>query len=97
MPKEAPRNQKATYFAVMAAFTNLALSASQLGTKYLNRLFMIERGRYDELGMLMIVTMAIGLVLPVLTVWELQQGFQGRGSAGRPDSRSKPPERDLCG
>jgi hypothetical protein len=70
--KEAPRNQKATYFAVMAAFTNLALSASQLGTKYLNRLFVVERGRYDALGMLMIVTMAIGLVLPVLAVWTLQ-------------------------
>jgi hypothetical protein len=67
--KEAPRNQKATYFAVMAAFTNLALSASQLGTKYLNRIFVVERGRYDELGVLMIVTMAIGLVLPVLAVW----------------------------
>jgi hypothetical protein len=78
LPKEAPRNQKATYFAVMAAFTNLALSASQLGTKYFNRLFMIERGRYDELGMLMIVTMAIGLVLPVLAVWALQPRANGQ-------------------
>jgi hypothetical protein len=60
------------YFAVMAAFTNLALSASQPGTKYLNRLFVVERGHYDELGLLMIVTMAIGLGLPVLTVWALQ-------------------------
>ena len=76
--KEAPRNQKATYFAVMAAFTNLALSASQLGTKYLNRLFVVERGRYDELGVLMIVTMAIGLVLPVLAVWALQRGPKGQ-------------------
>ena len=76
--KEAPRNQKATYFAVMAAFTNLALSASQLGTKYLNRLFVVERGRYDELGVLMIVTMAIGLVLPVLAVWALQPGANGQ-------------------
>ena len=70
--KEAPRSQKATYFAVMAAFTNLALSASQLGTKYLNRLFVVERGHYDQLGVLMIVTMAIGLGLPVLTVWAFQ-------------------------
>ncbi|RPJ76732.1 MAG: hypothetical protein EHM15_01495 [Desulfobacteraceae bacterium] len=67
--KEAPRTQKATYFAVMAAFTNLALSASQLGTKYLNRIFVVERGRYDELGLLMIVTMALGLVLPIAAVW----------------------------
>ena len=33
----APQNLKATYFAIMASFTNLALSASQLGTKYLNQ------------------------------------------------------------
>ena len=66
--KEAPKNQKATYFAVMAAFTNLALSASHLGTKYLNKVFTIERGQYDELGMLMISVAVIGLVVPVITV-----------------------------
>jgi hypothetical protein len=69
--KEAPRDRKATYFAVMAAFTNLALSASQLGTKYLNRIFVVERGRYDELGQLMIAAMILGLVLPVAAVWVL--------------------------
>lgn len=66
--KEAPDNQKATYFAIMAAFTNLALSASQLFTKYLNEIFVIERGNYNELGMLMITVAAAGLVVPVLTV-----------------------------
>ena len=65
---EAPKNQKATYFAVMAAFTNLALSASQLGTKYFNKIFIIERGSYNELGKLMISVAVIGLVLPVITV-----------------------------
>jgi len=39
----APANLKATFFAVMASFTNLALSASQLGTKYLNQLFIVTR------------------------------------------------------
>ena len=38
----------------MAAFTNLALSASHLSTKYLNEIFAINRGQHDELGMLMI-------------------------------------------
>jgi hypothetical protein len=66
--KEAPKNQKATYFAVMAAFTNLALSASHLGTKYLNKVFTIERGQYDELGILMIVVALITLILPIMTV-----------------------------
>jgi MFS family permease len=66
--REAPQAQKATYFAVMAAFTNLALSASSLGTSYLNRLFIIERGQYGELGPLMITAAVIGFVLPVAAV-----------------------------
>ncbi|MGB5157946.1 MAG: hypothetical protein WBN77_10975 [Desulfobacterales bacterium] len=72
--KEAPDNQKATYFAIMAAFTNLALSASQLFTKYLNVIFVIERGNYNELGMLMITVAGIGLVVPVLTVMAFISG-----------------------
>ena len=77
--KEAPANRKATYFAVMAAFTNLALSASQLGTKYLNKAFVIERGRYDELGSLMITVALLGLVLPVITVFAFQWRGIGKG------------------
>jgi hypothetical protein len=66
--KEAPKNRKATYFAVMAAFTNLALSASHLGTQYLNDAFVVERGQYDELGMLMITVAFLGLILPFIAV-----------------------------
>ena len=66
--REAPADQKATYFAVMAAFTNLALSASNLLTSYFNQIFIIERGDYKQLGMLMIAVMITGLVLPLLTV-----------------------------
>ena len=39
----APERLKATYFAVMASFTNLALSASQLLTKYLNQIYVVTR------------------------------------------------------
>ena len=39
----APANLKATFFAVMASFTNLALSLSQLGTKYMNDIFVVSR------------------------------------------------------
>jgi hypothetical protein len=66
--REAPLEQKATYFAVMAAFTNLALSASALGTNYLNEMFIVERGQYGALGHLMIMATIIGLILPVATV-----------------------------
>lgn len=66
--KEAPQHQKATYFAVIAAFTNLALSAGHLGTKYLNNVFVIERGRYDELGALMITVCLVTLIIPFISV-----------------------------
>jgi hypothetical protein len=77
----APANLKATYFAVMASFSNLALSAAQLGTKYLNQAFVVSRevvdratGQvrvpqdYAELGILMIVATLIALLVPLITV-----------------------------
>ncbi len=76
----APSDLKATFFAVMASFTNLALSLSQLGTKYLNQLFNITRevkdpagaiiipADYGDLGMLLITVSIIGFALPVLTI-----------------------------
>lgn len=73
----APANLKATFFAVMASFTNLALSFSQLGTKYLNEIFVVTRevrdqataaiqtpADYSQLGDLLIMQLVIGLVLP---------------------------------
>lgn len=66
--REAPADQKATYFAIMAAFTNLALSASNLLTSYFNLIFVVERGDYAQLGMLMLAVMATGLIFPLLTV-----------------------------
>ena len=66
--REAPENLKATYFAVMAAFTNLALSAASLGTNYMNQIFIVERGSYGELGRLMITVSIVGLVIPIATV-----------------------------
>jgi len=64
----APANLKATYFAVMASFSNLALAASQLGTKYLNQAFTVTRGGYEELGALMITAAVLGLLLPLVAV-----------------------------
>jgi hypothetical protein len=77
----APANLKATYFAVMASFSNLALSASQLGTKYLNQAYVVSREvrdrasgtikvpqDYSELGVLLIVATLIGLLVPLVAV-----------------------------
>ena len=77
----APANLKATFFAVMASFTNLALSFSQLGTKYLNEVFIITRevrdqasgavqaqADYSQLGSLLIVQLILGLALPFAAI-----------------------------
>ncbi len=77
----APANLKATYFAVMASFTNLALSLSQLGTKYLNQAFVVTRQvqdpatgavqlseDYSQLGTLLIAQMLLGLILPFAAI-----------------------------
>ncbi|HWV88970.1 MAG TPA: hypothetical protein VNZ59_02705 [Burkholderiales bacterium] len=64
----APAHLKATYFAVMASFSNLALAASQLGTAYLNRGFEVKRGDYSELGELMIVVAVLTLLVPLVAV-----------------------------
>jgi hypothetical protein len=66
--REAPQEQKATYFAVMAAFTNLALSGASLGTNYMNQIYIVERGSYGTLGRLMIAVNLIGLIVPIATV-----------------------------
>ena len=80
--REAPGDQKATYFAVMAAFTNLALSASSLGTRYLNRIFLIERGQYDELGGFMATVLLLGLIVPVATVMFFRPAKRQKSSRG---------------
>lgn len=79
--KNAPANLKATFFAVMASFTNLALSASSLGTKYINQIFTIKRetggnnpvaADYSELGVLLIMVAGITVLVPLLTVYIVQ-------------------------
>ncbi len=80
----APAQLKATYFAVMASFTNLALSASALGTKYLNQAYIISRevkdktgavtipADYSQLGELLIVQLAIAVCLPFAAIFVIR-------------------------
>lgn len=61
----APKGRRATWFALMSSLMNLALVAGQLQTKYLNQIFTVQRGDYGELGWLLIVVTALGLIIPV--------------------------------
>lgn len=77
----APDRLKATYFAVLASFTNLALSLRELGTKYLNQIFTVNRqlvdpatqlitipADYSELGVLLITVSLVTLCLPLAAI-----------------------------
>lgn len=64
----APEGRRATWFALMASFMNLALVAGQLQTKYFNLIFDVSRGNYDTLGPLVIMVVAIGFVLPMTAI-----------------------------
>lgn len=83
--RNAPTQLKATFFAVMASFTNMALSASSLGTKYLNEIFVVTRevtnpetgvvtstADYSELGYLLITVALISVIVPLVMVLLVQ-------------------------
>lgn len=77
----APSHLKATFFAVMASFSNLALSLSNLGTKYINKIYIVTReikdpasgavtvpADYSQLGTLFITMILMGLILPLAAI-----------------------------
>ncbi|MBI4754165.1 MAG: hypothetical protein HY778_01800 [Betaproteobacteria bacterium] len=83
----APAHLKATYFAVMASFTNLALALSQIATKHLNGLLVVRRevrdavtgavsmpADYSQLGVLLVSTTVLGLVLPFIAIAAARAG-----------------------
>ena len=83
--RNAPVDLKATFFAVMASFTNMALTASSLLTKYLNQIFVVTRevtdrttgsiqtpADYSQLGWLLITAAVIGVFAPLVTVLFVQ-------------------------
>ena len=61
----APAGQRATWFALMASLMNMALVAGQLQTKYLNEIFVVQRGDYSDLGAILITAASLGLLLPL--------------------------------
>ena len=64
----APPGHRATWFALMASLMNLALVAGQLQTKYLNEMFVVSRGHYDQLAPLLIWATSLGFVIPVMAI-----------------------------
>ena len=87
----APASARGTWFAVGSSFMNLAITAGALGTKYLNRIFVVSREVLDEtgavttamnyelLGTIMIWKILISLIVPLVAVlWLLDAKKMGK-------------------
>ena len=78
----APEGKRATWFALMASLMNLALTAGNIFTKYLNQIFVVSREvvqngnivshqDYSQLGILMIIVIVLNITIPVVTIYYL--------------------------
>jgi hypothetical protein len=72
----APKGRRATWFALMASLMNLALVAGALQTKYLNEVFVVSRGFYENLPYIMIWAIAIGFVVPLAAIFAFGRRLQ---------------------
>lgn len=81
----APEKRRATWFALMGSLMNLALVAGALQTKYLNTIFVVDRGSYDNLPLILGLVMAIGLIIPLTAILLFGRKLtEGEGAASRP-------------
>jgi hypothetical protein len=92
--KAAPQGSEATMFAIMASLMNLALSASELFTGYLNEAFAVSQQDYSNLGRLMICVGVIGILplfaLPILRREEALMSASATTVAAKEKTDSEP-------
>ncbi|MEM7180808.1 MAG: hypothetical protein AAF518_07840 [Spirochaetota bacterium] len=77
----APKGNASVWFSLMSSLLNLALVASQIGTKYLNKIWVVSRAsenpdgsvlaqaNYSELGYLLIAASILGFVVPCTIIY----------------------------
>ncbi len=64
----APAGHRATWFALMASLMNLALVAGQLQTKYLNEIFVVSRGQYENVPVIVGICIVVGFIVPIIAI-----------------------------
>lgn len=64
--KNAPPQSRAIYISLTASLMNLALVAGDLITKELNRIFIVTRTDFTQLGKLMIWSLTISTILSII-------------------------------
>jgi BT1 family len=65
----APAKSRAVWFSLMASFMNTALTAGELMTKYMNMIFVVDRGQYAALPAMTVWVTVVAFVLPMTAVW----------------------------
>jgi MFS family permease len=61
----APAGHRATWFALMSSFMNLALVGGEILTRYLNQIFFVDRGQYAALPALTFTATALAIAIPI--------------------------------
>src|SRR5262245_6947023 len=69
----APPGQRATWFALIASLMSLSVVASQLLTKYVNLLFPVDRGAYEQLPALVLTVTVSAVALPLAVILALRR------------------------
>jgi hypothetical protein len=72
----APAGHRATWFALMASLMNLALVAGQLQTKYLNEVFVVSRGNYENLPYIVGICLIVGFIVPLAAIFAFGRRLQ---------------------
>lgn len=74
----APKKNTATWFALIASLMNLALNASSIMTKYINQIYVVERGHYENIGTIMSVSVGLGFIMSVVAIMIFLNPFKKR-------------------
>ena len=64
--KNAPAQSRAAYISVTASLMNISLVGGDIITKYLNKIFIVTREDFSQLGELMVYGLLISTVLSIL-------------------------------
>jgi MFS family permease len=78
--KSAPEHARAAYISVTASLMNISLVGGDIITKYLNKIFVVTRDNFDQLGQLMIYSLIISTVLSIIGLVVLYFGGKNASS-----------------
>ncbi len=74
----APEHGKVTYFALTASLMNLCMLFGSLCGKYLNTIFIVNRGDYGNLGKLLISSLLLTTLLSIIGIGILKTGSKNK-------------------